>query len=64
MAYYQVGRSEDEVGEKVDRCASDSIIKIGEFSSNISDHCPCSYSCRYVDLNVSSKDVEGIGLDL
>lgn len=29
MAQYQVGRSEDEVGEKLDRCITDSIVKTG-----------------------------------
>ncbi len=29
MAQYQVSRSEDEVGEKVDRCVTDSLVKTG-----------------------------------
>eukprot|EP00794_Sanderia_malayensis_P015306 gene15306-16883_t len=29
MAHIQVSRSEDEVGEKVDRCVTDSLVKTG-----------------------------------
>lgn len=36
MAAMHVGRSEDEVGEKVDRCIADGLVKTGLTSDRFS----------------------------
>ena len=35
MAPYTVSRSEEEVGEKVDRCVTDAIVKAGKYSTHV-----------------------------
>ena len=41
MASIHVGRSEEEVGEKVDRCLADGLIKTG-----------LNFAFAYADLNI------------